>query len=111
MLDQGVPEENVMILDDDASYSKDEITFIMQILDETMADAVQLRSTESGPKPFEIGLELAAGVGRITPFLAARAGHLTAIEFVPEFAARNTAKCAAKGIRNVTVITADARDE
>jgi len=40
VLDQGVPEENVMILDDDASYSKDEITFIMQILDETMADAL-----------------------------------------------------------------------
>ena len=83
----------------------------MQVLDEAMIDAALVRSTETGSKPFEVAIELAAGVGRITPFLAARASHLTTIEFVPEFAARNAAKCAAKGITNVTFITADARQE
>ena len=83
----------------------------MQVLDEAMIDAALVRSTETGSKPFEVAIELAAGVGRITPFLAARASHLTTIEFVPEFSARNAAKCAAKGITNVTFITADARQE
>jgi SAM-dependent methyltransferase len=83
----------------------------MGLLDETLAEAAALRSTEAGPKPFDVAIELGAGSGRITPFLATRAGHLTAIEFVPEFSERNATLLAAKGINNVTCITADAREE
>ena len=99
-----------MLQDDDPSYSFEEITIIMRLLDETIAEAALLRSSEDCPKPLNVAIELGAGTGRITPFLAARASHLTAIEFVPELTDRNSAKCAAKGITNVTCITADARE-
>ena len=79
------------MLDDEnyASYSQQEIDIIMRLLDETIEEATVLRTTEAGPKPFDVAIELGAGSGRITPFIARRAGHVTAIEFVPEFSERN----------------------
>lgn len=83
----------------------------MRLLDETMTEAAVFRSAETCPRPFNVAIELGAGTGRITPFLAERTVHLTAIEFVAEFSECNAAKCAAKGITNVTCITADAREQ
>jgi precorrin-6B methylase 2 len=96
---------------------------MMRVLDAAMAEAAPLRAPRRSVvdeamcapasderKPYQVGLELGAGCGRITPAIAAKVGQLTAIEFIPSFSARSVARCASMDVNNVTHLTADARE-
>jgi ubiquinone/menaquinone biosynthesis C-methylase UbiE len=76
------------------------------------ADTVEvLALVPALPKPARI-VELAAGVGRFTPRLAAMAGRdgkLTAYDFVEDFCDKNRATCRALGLDQVDVRAEDAR--
>jgi len=50
-------------------------------------------------------LEPAAGIGRFTTQFAAKAGHVTALDFVEQFIDQNRAACA--GLNNVTLQVSD----
>jgi len=100
-----------------------QVALMMRVLDAAMAEAAPLRAPRRSVvdeamcapasderKPYQVGLELGAGCGRITPAIAAKVGQLTAIEFIPSFSARSVARCASMDVNNVTHLTADARE-
>ena len=90
-----------MLLDEDLSYSTEEICVMMLVLDNTLSQNPVIPVT---------AIELGAGVGRITTTLASRVKFLTAVELVPSFATKNKERCIATGINNVLVICADVRE-
>jgi SAM-dependent methyltransferase len=53
-------------------------------------------------------VELAAGAGRFTPWLARRASQVLANDLIPEFIAMNRARCEAAGVSNVDFRVGDA---
>jgi phosphoethanolamine N-methyltransferase len=85
----------LMLLDETGeSYSSEEVRAIMELV-------------PAFPEGSRM-LELAAGVGRLTPHLAGKASHIVASDFVPEFVAQNRASCTALGLSHVEHLVADA---